>query len=610
MDIAPDKQNIDNVFGNKQYHIDFYQREYKWTTEVVKRLLDDIFYQFNETYQKNNEIRPSIEIINSKYPWYYLNTYVTNGINGRIYIVDGQQRLTTLTLILINLYHHAKAYESKLDKWLDNKICGQAGFEKVFWMNHEKHLKTLTALHEGKIDSAPIDSGITAKNMVDNYKAINDWINKNIQDNNQLETFIFYFLYRLVLINLAVEQTDVPMVFEVINDRGVRLKPYEILKGKLLGQIDKELLDEKQYNQLWEDKIKKINQLKDDEADRFFRFYLKARFSKNRNDAQRYDGEYHRIMFSKDFQQNIKLDHNCQGAMDFLEGDFAYYAALYVKLSFLLQEDVEGGFAFNQLNGIDGVLLLGLAICQKNDRDEEKKIHQVAKELDRLFSLLRLQGSYDSNEFQEIIHRIADKIRDADIDSIRAIFDDELKRALEDKLSTRIDEPLTYTLFKATGDNLNPTFKRYFFARIEGFLAEHLQTRMRHSYRDLVTKTGSKNGFHIEHILSNNEENKSYFSDEEIFWNERNRLGGLLLLKGKDNISSNNESYQQKLDTYASTLLWNESLRQDFYKSKLDCKTLKQKFDLHDLKAIDRFDAEALENRHQLLFKIAKIIWA
>ena len=261
-----------------------------------------------------------------------------------------------------------------------------------------------------------------------------------------------------------------------------------------------------------------------------------------------------------------------------------------------------------KLHQWDGVLLLGLAICQKNDRDEEKKIHQVAKELDRLFSLLRLQGAYDSNEFQEIIHRIADKIRDADIDSIRAIFDDELKRALEDKLSTRIDESLTYTLFKATGDNLNPTFKRYFLARIEGFLAEHLQTRMRHSYRDLVTKTGSKNGFHIEHILSNNEENKSYFSDEEIFWNERNRLGGLLLLKGKDNISSNNESYQQKLDTYASTLLWNESLRQDFYKSKLDCKTLKQKFDLHDLKAIDRFDAEALENRHQLLFKIAKII--
>ena len=41
----------------------------------------------------------------------------------------------------------------------------------------------------------------------------------------------FYFLQRLVLINLNVEKTEVPMVFEVINDRGVRLKPYEILKG-------------------------------------------------------------------------------------------------------------------------------------------------------------------------------------------------------------------------------------------------------------------------------------------------------------------------------------------------------------------------------------------
>ena len=39
---------------------------------------------------------------------------------------------------------------------------------------------------------------------------------------------MYYFLYRLVLINLAVDSTHVPMVFEVINDRGVRLKPYEI----------------------------------------------------------------------------------------------------------------------------------------------------------------------------------------------------------------------------------------------------------------------------------------------------------------------------------------------------------------------------------------------
>jgi len=41
------------------------------------------------------------------------------------------------------------------------------------------------------------------------------------------------------------------MVFEVINDRGVRLKPYEILKGKLLGQINKIEMDKDDYNAKW-----------------------------------------------------------------------------------------------------------------------------------------------------------------------------------------------------------------------------------------------------------------------------------------------------------------------------------------------------------------------
>jgi uncharacterized protein with ParB-like and HNH nuclease domain len=74
----------------------------------------------------------------------------------------------------------------------------------------------------------------------------------------------------LVLINLAVEQTDVPMVFEVINDRGVRLRPYEIIKGKLLGQIDKLELDQRDYNGLWEHQVRAVNRYREDEIDTFF----------------------------------------------------------------------------------------------------------------------------------------------------------------------------------------------------------------------------------------------------------------------------------------------------------------------------------------------------
>ncbi len=48
------------------------------------------------------------------------------------------------------------------------------------------------------------------------------------------------------------------MVFEVINDRGIKLKPYEILKGKLLGQVNKDELEQLNLNELWETQVTKL----------------------------------------------------------------------------------------------------------------------------------------------------------------------------------------------------------------------------------------------------------------------------------------------------------------------------------------------------------------
>jgi hypothetical protein len=143
----------------------------------------------------------------------------------------------------------ARAYKSKLTGWIDSKIAGQSGFEQEFWMNHVGHKSTQQALFDG-VETKTIDcsTGITAQNMVTNYVTIGAFLDKELKDKRCFETFVFYFLHRLVFINLAVEQTDVSMVFEVINDRGVRLRPYEILRGKLLGQINKLELDKDNYN--------------------------------------------------------------------------------------------------------------------------------------------------------------------------------------------------------------------------------------------------------------------------------------------------------------------------------------------------------------------------
>lgn len=157
--------------------------------------------------------------------------------------------------------------------------------------------------------------------------------------------------------------------------------------------------------------------------------------------------------------------------------------------------------------------------------------------------------------------------------------------------------------------DLPSRFLRYFYARLESFLADGMNLQMKHPFNDLVTKTGSVSGFHIEHILADNDENFELFdNDEERFYRERNRLGGLLLLKGKDNQSSNDEVYKKKLKSYSNTLYWNETLREDAYKSKLDFQALIKSQKLN-MRPMDSFGPEELEERHKLLAQIIKIIW-
>jgi uncharacterized protein with ParB-like and HNH nuclease domain len=611
MDISPDKQNIDQVFSNTAYYIDFYQREYRWTGEPVTRLLDDIFYKFKERYASASDLDPGKEIIIS-YPWYYLNTYVTNLVEGSVYIVDGQQRLTTLSLILIKLHHLAKKHDSKLAGWINSKIAGQSGFEQKFWMNHVHHSAVQQALFDG-LDPKEIDvsGGVTAENMVKNYETISAWLDQELVGKHSFETFVFYFLHRIVLINLAVEQTYVPMVFEVINDRGVRLRPYEILKGKLLGQINKIELDHGDYNGLWERKAAAINAFKDDELDNFFRFYLKAKFAATRKEGQRFDGDYHREMFAPDMDKCLGLLRNPVKVKTFLKGDFTYYTNLYAKLRHAYAQDQKGLRAvyFNALLDLDAPFLLSLSACMPNDPLDDEKIRTLAREIERYFSLLQLQNAYDSNEFADSLFSISVGVRGQPLQSYRPTFDAQLKGAIAARRNVQDAEPLSYAAFRQTGINLNTRFKRYFFARVDEFLAENMNLNPKHPIADLVTKTGAKTGFHVEHILSSNEENKKLFDgDEERFEQERNRLGGILLLKGKDNISSNNEPYSDKLKSYANTLYWNETLREDSYKSKLDIKELRERYEL-DLKPFKQFGPDELEARHRLLFEITKIIW-
>jgi hypothetical protein len=402
------------------------------------------------------------------------------------------------------------------------------------------------------------------------------------------------------------------MVFEVINDRGVRLKPYEILKGKLLGQIEKIELENGRFNTLWEECFRAVNAFREDEIDNFFRYWLKAKFVDSRKTGQRFDGDYHREMFKADTNEKLKLDHNAIEVKAFLKGPFRYYTNLYARLWKATREESDDFCTVfcNRLNEQDNQFLLVLSACKVDDPDETAKIQAVATGMDRLFALLQLQGAYDSNEYTARLFDISAEIRDKPAVEIPTVFQKHLIEELKERRGIPDLEAFNYTLFKPMSiDRLNTRFTRYLFARVEMLLAQKTKQQMRHSLEDLVTRRGAVNGFHIEHILARNDENVDLFGkDQERFELERNRLGATLLLRGHDNQSSGDELYSKKLATYANTLLWNETLREDSYKSKLDFTRFVQQSGLQ-FKPLEKFGPDEIEDRQRLLFALCNLIW-
>ena len=172
---------------------------------------------------------------------------------------------------------------------------------------------------------------------------------------------------------------------------------------------------------------------------------------------------------------------------------------------------------------------------------------------------------------------------------------------------------LDYSSFlKRNYTNLSTRFMRYFFARIEDYICRQSKQEMQSSVIDVSTRTGNKTGYHIEHILSNNEENVLFFESEDEYNEQRNMLGGLLLLKGINNISSGNEKYADKLKTYSNGFVLGHSLCDDFYHANKDFETFNKNLEAQtgqSFKPYSKFDKSALSERCKLIYSLTKLIW-
>ena len=611
--ITPDKQTVEACLKNKSYYIDFYQREYVWTKETVEILLKDIFYSFDLSYEQYKDAELSPEVI-EKFNWYYLNIYITNNIGGKIYVVDGQQRLSTLTLIANKLYHLTT--DDDLKESLKSCIYGKDKWKgNIFWLDHDKRHVIMDMILKEDFANPPAFKNKTEETLWNRYSDISRFFDDKNMDKKKIDTFIYFFLERLVLVELTIQQNDTPMIFEVINDRGEALKPFEILKGKLVGALDK--MDTDRYSKIWDSVISQLFEIED----AFFADYFRSRFIFKRNSKveSALNNTYHRYIFeNNDIGNSLAFRRIDKKQIDnikhFIEKEMVYYGKLYSKIRRNELKDEFMGY-HSSILGFAGQYYIILSACEIDDPCEDAKIKAITKEYDRMHMILRLNGMYDSNSFQELTYRVTDNIRGKAVVDYRAVFDEILSETIRERRNKdNITSLLDYSSFKQIGyANMEKRSLRYFLARVEKYLCDGLNETMKDSVETISTKTSHKLGYHIEHILSRNATNVSYFQSEEEFELLRNQLGGLLLLKDRDNISSGNEEYPNKLKTYSAGLVWGHTLCEEFHHhTNKSLESFNANLKTHcgkTITSIAKFDKEALESRNTLLYEIVKLIW-
>lgn len=218
-------KNIRDIFDEQyKYIIPLYQRNFSWRREQIEQLLQDVFSAF-----KQNP--------NGKY--YIGSLVVLKRSNGDFEVIDGQQRMTVLSLI--------------------TKILGINKEPRLFYDSRPEVEEFFKAFYNSEDGNCNIDYSQTAhlKNAIDYIKEIDlDAENQTGKINDAKEivkegvSFYQYFENNVILVCVEIPQdTDVASYFEIMNNRGAQLQKHEILKSFLLNKIRGKSLDE--FAKIW-----------------------------------------------------------------------------------------------------------------------------------------------------------------------------------------------------------------------------------------------------------------------------------------------------------------------------------------------------------------------
>lgn len=596
-------RSISEVLDDKKYTVDYFQREYKWEERHIEQLVSDLTSSFLDEYRADHK-RKEVENYNS----YYLGPFVVSIKEGKRSIIDGQQRLTSLTLLLIYLNNLQKelGHFEKLESLIFSEKYG----EKSFNIQVEERTDCLEQLFKTGDYLPREDDDESTSNMAARYENIGQAFPEEIK-NDVLPYFIDWLKYNVVLVEIiAYSDENAYTVFETMNDRGLNLTPTEMLKGFILSKF----LDAKRRqraNQLWKDAMQELHAYEKDEDLRFIQAWFRGQYADTirpgRAGSKNEDFEKIGTRFHSWFRENlekIKLGDDAPESFEsFIERDFKFFLKAYLtiqKAERTFTPSLEHVFYLKRW-GIANSLSYPLFLAPLNKEDSEEVVHQKINLVARYLETFVVRRSvsfrkFASSSIRYTMYTLVKEIRNTDIPELKSI----LKRKLDE-----MDETLEGVMnFRLHGQNR--VFVKFLLSRMTSFV-EH-QAGMSASFEKYYHNPNGK-PYEVEHIWADKFiEHRDEFEQEWDFQEFRNRLGGLILLPRGTNQSFNDKPYSDKLKHYIKENLLAQALCELTYQNNPNFLSMKKALDL-PFKPHADFKKADIQERQSLYKAICESIW-
>ena len=302
---TPESVTIKNLFCNSDslYVIPNYQRPYSWTDEQVEKMWEDLWEAFQN--EKANEDEGED---------YFLGSIIVSKSKGSDFleVIDGQQRLTAMTILISALKYNFPELNSEIDNSLMPSIVTKRTLENsIFYEGTDRLVFKAHNIYNGDFRDVIIKNDLfiqikkpTVKQLKDispKYKFQNTAyiFNQKFTDPevlNEVGSFANYIYNKVRIIKIVSTNSKFGIkLFQVLNNRGLDLSATDLLKSYLLAEVKD--YDQSEFIALWNDLEKLVSQT-DNGINDFFTFYLYYNLAANPKKSL--EEELERIFKGKD----------------------------------------------------------------------------------------------------------------------------------------------------------------------------------------------------------------------------------------------------------------------------------------------------------------------